>query len=99
MRINLPLTEVEDTSKRLKTFLQKRGFDIAHTQALDISARILGFKSWDHYRDQNDQRVSLLDQDLTEEELAHRDRFQIDVVCTENLSSGVAVMKSAQDGA
>jgi hypothetical protein len=83
MCINLLPTEVEDTSKRLKAFLQKRGFEIAHDQALEISARILGFKSWDSYRDQNGQRLSLLDQDLTEAELAQRDRFQMDVLESE----------------
>jgi hypothetical protein len=78
MRINLSLTDVEDSSKRLKAFLQERGFDIAYAQALDLSARILGFKNC--YNNQNGQRLSPLDEDLTEAELAHRDRFQMDVL-------------------
>jgi hypothetical protein len=80
MRINACLTNLEYASKRLKAFLQENGFDITYAQALDLSARICRCKNWDSYKDQNGQPLSPLDQDLTEAELAHRDRFQMDVL-------------------
>jgi hypothetical protein len=76
--INMSQTRVKDSSKRLKAFLQEKGFDLTCGQAL-VSARLLGFKSWDSYWHQHDLPLSPLDRDLSEEEFVERDRLQMKV--------------------
>jgi hypothetical protein len=44
---------------------------------LELSARLLGFKSWDSYWHQRDLPLSPLDEDLTDEEFLARDALQL----------------------
>jgi hypothetical protein len=80
MRIYMWLTEVMKSTKRLRAFLHEKGFDIGQAEALDLSARLIGFDDWASYRDRDVQPMSLVDQDLGEPELAQRNRFQMDVL-------------------
>jgi len=80
MRIKLAPAEMEKSVQRLEAFLQERGFAIAHDEALELSARLLGFENWERCRGERSQPLSPLDQDLSEAELARRDRLQMDVL-------------------
>lgn len=69
MRINLAPADVEKSSHRLEAFLREKGRAIAHTGALELSVRLLGFESLESYRAQHGRPLSPFDQDLSEAEL------------------------------
>ena len=80
MAINMSQTRVMDSSKRLKRLLQDMGIERTGAECLELSARLLGFKSWDSYWHQRDLPLSPLDQDLTDEEFLARDALQMKVL-------------------
>jgi hypothetical protein len=80
MSINMSQTQVKDSGKRLKKLLHDMGFELTCMDCLELSARLLGFKSWDSYWNQHHMSLSPLDQDLTEEEFLARDQLQMGIL-------------------
>jgi hypothetical protein len=80
MAINMSQTRVMDSSKRLKRLLQDMGIERTGAECLELSARLLWFRSWDSYWHQRDSPLSPLDQDLTDEEFLARDALQMKVL-------------------
>ncbi|WP_152535460.1 hypothetical protein [Bradyrhizobium sp. Ai1a-2] len=85
--INMSQTRVMDSGKRLKRLLQDVGIERTEMECLELSARLLGFKSWDSYRSRRDLPLSPLDDDLTDEEFCARDSLQMSVLELEGLGS------------
>lgn len=68
-------------TKRLRRVLRGLGVDLRHTACLELAARLCGFKDWYVYLNRDlDAPLSLLDEDLSEEEFAARDTFQMTVL-------------------
>ena len=77
MIINMPSFRVNDSAKKLKKILRQMGFEVAHTECLELSARLFGFESWQRYCHREFAPLSPFDQELTDEEFAARDAFQM----------------------
>lgn len=73
-------TRVIDSSKRLKKLLHDMGIEQTGAACLELSARLLGFNSWESYSHQHDVPLSPLDEDLTDEEFLARDALQLKVL-------------------
>jgi hypothetical protein len=68
-------------TKRLRKVLREFGVDLKHTACLDLAARLCGFVDWHHYlRHDRDEPLSLLDEELSDDDFAARDEFQIAVL-------------------
>ena len=49
MATEIPAHEAKAMALRLRTALQERGFDVGHSQALELLARALGARDWNTY--------------------------------------------------
>ena len=68
-------------TKRLRRVSRGLGVDLRHSACLELAARLCGFKDWYAYLNRDlDAPLSLLDEDLSEEEFAARDSFQMRVL-------------------
>jgi hypothetical protein len=68
-------------TKRLRRVLRGLGTELKHSACLELAARLCGFKDWYTYLHHNlDEPLSLLDDDLSDEDFAARDAFQMAVL-------------------
>jgi hypothetical protein len=68
-------------TKRLRRVLRGLSIELKHSACLELAARLCGFKDWYTYlRRDLDEPLSLLDYDLSEEDFAARDAFQMAVL-------------------
>lgn len=68
------------------------GFGIAQMECLELSARLLGFNSWQSYWTQHDAPLCPLDEDLTDEEFRARDAFQMEVLEAEGFGDVARIL-------
>jgi hypothetical protein len=81
MIIMMSENRLKSVAKRLRKVLRGLGVDLKHTGCLDLAARLCGFKGWYVYLNRDlDVPLSLLDDDLSEEDFAARDAFQMGVL-------------------
>jgi hypothetical protein len=67
--------------KRLRKVLRDLGIEMKHIACIELAARLCGFDDWRHYLDRDlDEPLSLLDDELSEEDFAARDAFQMSVL-------------------
>ena len=97
MIINMSQTRVRDSAKRLERLLREMGFGIAQMECLELSARLLGFNSWQSYWTQHDAPLCPLDQDLTDEEFLARDAFQMEVLEAEGFGDVARILLDRVD--
>ncbi|MCK1603455.1 hypothetical protein IVB02_18910 [Bradyrhizobium sp. 166] len=72
---------VKGLAKRLRKVLRVLGVEFKHYACVELAARLCGFRDWQHFRGRDlDAPLSLLDDDLSEEEFAARDAFQMAVL-------------------
>ncbi|MDH2386393.1 glyoxalase superfamily protein [Bradyrhizobium sp. CER78] len=75
-------------AKRLRKVLCGCGVELKHFACLDLAVRLCGYKDWQDYRRlDGDEPLSPLDEDLSEEEFAARDEFQMNVLEEAGLSA------------
>jgi hypothetical protein len=88
MIIMMSEQRMKQMTKRLRRVLSGLGVELKHSAALNLAARPCGFKDWHNYlRRDLDEPLSLLDEDLSEEDFAARDAFQITVLEAERLGA------------
>lgn len=81
MIITMGEARMKGLTKRLRRVLRDLAVEFKHTECLKLAARLCGFDDWYHYLEHDpDARLSLLDDDLSEEEFAARDAFQMAVL-------------------
>ncbi len=72
---------VKGSAKRLRRILQEHGIDIPYTQCLELAARLFGFDNWYQYlRRDLGTPLSPLDENLSDDDFAARDAFQMSVL-------------------
>jgi hypothetical protein len=81
MPIFIGENRVKLSAKRLKKSLRSRGIEISHMSCLNLSCRLLGFRSYQEYchRDRAAPE-SPWDEDLSEEAFCERDAFHKNVL-------------------
>ncbi|SEI20934.1 glyoxalase superfamily protein [Tardiphaga sp. OK245] len=81
MIIMMSEERVKGMAKRLRKVLRGCGVELKHFACLELAVRLCGFEDWQNYRRRDvDAPLSLLDDDLWEEEFAARDEFQMSVL-------------------
>lgn len=79
---------VKGAAKRLRKVLRGCGVELKHFACLELAVRLCGFKDWENYRRRDvDEPISLLDEDLSEEEFVARDEFQMNVLDAAGLAA------------
>lgn len=72
---------VKGMAKRLRKVLRVLGVELKHFTCLELAARLCGWNGWEHFRQRDpDALLSLLDDDLSDQEFAARDAFQMAVL-------------------
>jgi hypothetical protein len=68
--------------------LRGLGVELRHTACLKLASRLCGFDNWEHYlaRDLGEP-LSLLDEELSDDDFAARDAFQMTVLVAAGLSA------------
>jgi hypothetical protein len=75
-------------AKRLRKVLRGLGIELKHFACLELAARLCGFDDWRHYLDRDlDEPLSLLNDELSEEDFSARDAFQMGVLEAEGLGA------------
>ena len=88
MIIYMPEYRVKGTARRLRKLMQELEVDAMYTECLHLSAQLLGFDSWEHYRERDLLApLSPLDERLSEEEFSARDEFQMNILVSAGLGS------------
>ncbi|MCA1411706.1 hypothetical protein I6F30_11220 [Bradyrhizobium sp. NBAIM20] len=68
-------------AKRLRKVLRGLGVEFKHYACVELAARLCGFQDWRHFLSRDlEAPLSLLDEDLSEEDFAARDAFQMRVL-------------------
>lgn len=80
MIINMTDRRMTEAAKRMKKLLRDMGYATMHTKCLELAARMCGFENWRAYCIREFAPLSLLDEQLSEEEFLARDAFQMKVL-------------------
>ncbi|EHR01252.1 glyoxalase superfamily protein [Bradyrhizobium sp. WSM471] len=65
-------------AKRLRKVLSGLGVELKHTVCLELAAKLCGFENWRHFCLRNpDEPLILLDDEVSDDEFATRDAFQM----------------------
>jgi hypothetical protein len=81
MIIMMSEDRMKGLTKRLRKVLRGLSVELKHTACLELAARLCGFKDWYTYlRRDLDEPLSLLDEEISEEDFAARDAFQMAVL-------------------
>jgi hypothetical protein len=88
MIIIMPEHKMKRSAERLRKILQEHGIDFWYTQCLDLISRLHGFEKWQQYlRRDLSQPLSPLDENLSDNDFAARDAFQMSVLEAVGLGS------------
>jgi hypothetical protein len=81
MIIMMSEKRVKGLAKRLRKVLRALGVEFKHYACVELAARLCGFRDWRHFLSRDlEAPLSLLDEDLSEEDFAARDAFQMGVL-------------------
>ena len=81
MIIMMSEDRMKGLTKRLRKVLRGLSVELKHTACLELAARLCGFKDWYTYlRRDLDEPLSPLDEEISEEDFAARDEFQMTVM-------------------
>jgi|GEM_PF-5681281 len=81
MIIMMSEKRVKGLAKRLRKVLRDLGVEFKHYACVELAARLCGFRDWRDFLSRDlEAPLSLLDDDLSEEEFAARDAFQMAVL-------------------
>jgi Glyoxalase superfamily protein len=81
MMIMMSEQRMKQMAKRLRKVLRGLGVELKHSACIELAARLCGFKDWYTYlRRDLDEPLSLLDEEISEEDFAARDAFQMAVL-------------------
>ncbi|WP_407180408.1 glyoxalase superfamily protein [Bradyrhizobium sp. STM 3562] len=81
MIIMMSERRMKQMTKRLHKVLRGVGVELKHSACLELAARLCGFKDWYTYlRRDPEKPLSLLDEELPDEDFAARDAFQMAVL-------------------
>ncbi len=77
---------VKQMAKRPRKVSSGLGVNLKHFACLELAVRLCGFDDWRRYLDRDlDETLSLLDEELSDEDFAARDEFQMGVLETAGL--------------
>lgn len=81
MIIMMSEKRVKGLAKRLRKVLRDLGVEFKHYACVELAARLCGFRDWRHFLSRDlEAPLSLLDEELSEEDFAARDAFQVGVL-------------------
>jgi hypothetical protein len=80
MIIMMSENRMKSMAKRLRKVLRDLGIEMKHVACIELAARLCGFDDRRHYLDRDlDEPLSLLNDELLEEDFAARDAFEMSV--------------------
>jgi hypothetical protein len=88
MMIYMSEFRVKSSAKRMRKFMRELGSDSTYMECLNLSAQLVGYDDWEHFR-RRDLGVALspFDDLLPDEEFAARAEFQMGVLAAAGLAS------------